>query len=66
MEKEEFNFEKELARLKDIVMKIQTNELPLDESIKLYEEGNKIIKELNDELKKAENKVENIVLAIKK
>ena len=60
MEKE-VNFEKELNRLKEIVSLIQQKDLPLDESIKLYEEGNRIIKLLNEELKKAEEKVEKVI-----
>lgn len=58
---EEINFEKELKRLNEIVSKIQDNELPLDESVKLYEEGNSIIKKLEKALKDAEEKVEKIV-----
>ncbi|MBQ6920568.1 MAG: exodeoxyribonuclease VII small subunit [Bacilli bacterium] len=58
---QEVNFEKELNRLKEIVSLIQQKELSLDESLKLYEEGNKIVKLLNEELKKAEEKVEKII-----
>ena len=65
MEKE-FDFEKELNRLKDIVNKIQDSDVSLDESLKLYEEGNKIIAELSEELKKAEDKVEKVIEANKK
>lgn len=60
MEKE-VNFEKELNRLKEIVSLIQQKELPLDESLKLYEEGSRIVKLLNVELKKAEEKVEKVI-----
>lgn len=60
MEKE-VNFEKELNRLKEIVSLIQQKELSLDESLKLYEEGSKIVKVLNEELKKAEEKVEKVI-----
>ena len=58
---QEVNFEKELNRLKEIVSLIQQKELSLDESLKLYEEGNKIVKTLNEELKKAEEKVEKVI-----
>ena len=60
MEKE-VNFEKELNRLKEIVSLIQQKELSLDESLKLYEEGSKIVKVLNEGLKKAEEKVEKVI-----
>ena len=66
MSEEKINFEKELERLNEIVNKIQDDSLPLDECIKLYEEGNKIIAMLEEELKKAEEKVENIVAINKK
>lgn len=58
---QEVNFEKELNRLKEIVSLIQQKELSLDESLKLYEEGNKIVKLLNEELKKAEEKIEKVI-----
>lgn len=58
---QEVNFEKELNRLKEIVSLIQQKELSLDESLKLYEEGNKIVKLLNEELKRAEEKVEKVI-----
>lgn len=61
MSEKEINFEKELARLKEIVSLIQQKDLSLDESLKLYEEGSKIVKLLNEELEKAEKKVEKII-----
>ena len=61
MSEKEVNFEKELERLKEIVSLIQQKNLSLDESLKLYEEGSKIVKLLNEELEKAEKKVETII-----
>lgn len=61
MADKKYDFEKELNRLKEIVDQIQDETLPLEESIKLYEEGNKIIAVLKNLLKEAEEKVENIV-----
>ena len=55
------DFKKELDRLNEIVGLMQNDDLPLEESVKLYEEGNKIIALLNDALKEAEAKVEKIV-----
>ena len=66
MPEEKVNFEKELNRLNEIVNLIQDESLPLEESVKLYEEGNKIIALLEAELKKAEEKIENIVAINKK
>ena len=61
MAEKEFNFEEELNRLKQIVNDIQQKGLSIDESLKLYEEGQKIIQTLSEELKKSEDKVEKIV-----
>ena len=61
MSEKEINFEKELNRLKEIVSLIQQKDLPLDESLKLYEEGAKIVKLLQEELNKAEAKVEKVI-----
>ena len=66
MEKKEINFEKELKRLQEIVSRMQSDDIELDESLKLYEEGQKIIVLLNEELKNAEEKIENIVAINKK
>ena len=66
MEKKQVNFEKELKRLQEIVSKMQSDDIELDESLKLYEEGQKIIALLNEELKNAEEKIENIVAINKK
>ena len=66
MSEEKINFEEKLKRLNEIVSSIQDDALPLDECLKLYEEGNAIISLLEAELKKAEEKVENIVAINKK
>ena len=62
MEKEKrIDFEKEIQRLDEIVEKISSKALPLDESLKLYEEGTAIIRSLEEALKEAQEKVETIV-----
>lgn len=66
MEEKKIDFEKELSRLNEIVSKIQNDEISLDDSIKLYEEGNKIIASLEKELEEAQNKIEKIVTIEKK
>ena len=60
------DFKKDLDRLNEIVSLMQNDELPLEESVKLYEEGNQIITRLQDALKEAEEKVETIVSVNKK
>ncbi len=57
----ELDFEKELKRLEEITKKMEDKNLPLDESIKLYEEGLKITETLQKALKAAEEKVEKII-----
>jgi len=51
------NFEKKLDRLNEIVQRIENETLPLETSISLYQEGLKLIRELEKELKEAEKKI---------
>lgn len=51
------DFEKKLARLEEIVGKLEDGELPLEESLKLFEEGVGISRECNKQLSEAEKKV---------
>ena len=60
-EEKQINFEEKLNQLKQIVNDIQQKDLSIDESLKLYEEGQKIISVLSNELKKAEDKVEKVI-----
>lgn len=55
------NFEEQMARLDEIVNEIADKALPLDESLKLFEEGQKIIKELQKTLKEAQEKIEEVI-----
>ncbi|MFA6619955.1 MAG: exodeoxyribonuclease VII small subunit [Bacilli bacterium] len=57
MEKKEKSFEEKLTRLNEIVEKVENETLPIEESLKLYEEGNALIKELETTLKDAEKKI---------
>ena len=61
MAEEKIVFEEKLKRLNEIVSLIENEDLPLDESIKLYEEGTELIALLNKELVKAEEKIEKVV-----
>ncbi len=53
-------FEERLARLSEIVTKVETHTLPLEEALALFEEGIKIQKELTEELKAAQAKIEEL------
>lgn len=55
------NFEAKLTRLQEIVNYVEQNTLSLDESLPLFEEGNKIISELDSLLKNAEEKIATII-----
>ena len=55
------DFKKEMERLDEIVDKISNKTLPLDEALKLYEEGVKIVKDLEKQLEEAKDKVEKVV-----
>lgn len=60
MEEKKLDYEKSLKRLDEIVSKIETETLPLEESLKLYEEGRKLIASLEDALKEAEQKIKEL------
>ncbi|MBR2468222.1 MAG: exodeoxyribonuclease VII small subunit [Clostridia bacterium] len=51
------NIDEKLKKLQEIAEKLDKNEVTLEESIKLFEEGNEIVKELYSELNKAKGKV---------
>lgn len=55
------SFEKKLTRLEEIVQKMESGEMSLDESLKLFEEGVKLSKDCNSELNQAEQKVKTLV-----
>ena len=62
-EKKELSFEEKLKRLDEVVGKIEGEELPLQEVLSLYQEGKTLIKELQGELKAAEEKVGNLAVS---
>jgi exodeoxyribonuclease VII small subunit len=54
----EKKFEASLARLEEIVRSLEGGELPLEQSLKLFEEGIKLARICNVRLEEAERKVE--------
>ena len=52
------SFEAAMGRLQEIVEKLESGELPLDESLRLFEEGVALSKRAGDLLGQAERKVE--------
>ncbi|GMV99136.1 MAG: hypothetical protein AMXMBFR84_02750 [Candidatus Hydrogenedentota bacterium] len=51
-------FEKDLDRLEQIVAELEAGELPLDDSLKRFEEGIKLAKRCEAALTQAEKKIE--------
>lgn len=51
-------FEASLARLEEIVKKLEKGDLPLEQSLRLFEEGVKLARVCNKRLEEAERKVE--------
>lgn len=54
----ERKFEASLSRLEEIVTELEGGELPLEQSLKLFEEGIKLARICNARLEEAERKVE--------
>jgi len=52
------SFESSLHRLEQIVKKLEAGELPLDDALKLFEEGINLSQQCQKQLEEAENKVE--------
>tara|TARA_R110002049_G_scaffold204086_2_gene374665 strand:- start:36 stop:296 length:261 start_codon:yes stop_codon:yes gene_type:complete len=56
------NFEDALKRLEEIVRKLESGDVPLDQSIKLYSEGEKLRGLCQQRLEAAQAKIEKITL----
>ena len=54
-------FEEALQQLEQIVHKLEKGELPLEESLKLYEEGIKLSRLCHGKLEEAEGKIEMLM-----
>lgn len=57
----EMTYEMAIERLEEIVKALEKNEASLDESMKLFEEGTKLTSFCADKLKKAEQKITELV-----
>jgi exodeoxyribonuclease VII small subunit len=56
--KQEPTFEQALAELEEIVQKLERGELPLEESLRLYEEGIRLSRLCHGKLEEAEGRIE--------
>lgn len=57
----EMSFEDALGALEDVVRKLESGEVPLDESINIYEQGEKLRKHCQARLDAAQARIEKIV-----
>lgn len=53
----ELNFEELMVKLEDITNKLEKENLNLDESVELFEEGMKLSKMANEKLENAEKRI---------
>lgn len=58
----EMSFEEAMAELEQVVRKLEQGDVPLDQSISLYERGAELKKRCEAKLKEAEEKVAAITL----
>ena len=56
----ELSFEAALARLEEIVRLLERGEAPLDQSIELYQEGDRLRRHSEARLKSAQERIEQI------
>ena len=57
---DEFTFEQAMAELEELVARLEEGELPLDESLALFERGRSLSQRCNDLLDAAEIKVKQL------
>lgn len=53
-------FETRLTKLEEIVNKLETTTLPLDETLSLFKEGKELIKSLETDLQTAKNTITEV------
>lgn len=59
-EEQDLTFEQALKRLEAIVEQLEEEDVELEESIELYEEGMKLSGQLTDTLEQAEQRIEQV------
>ncbi len=59
-EKKKLTFEEKMEKLTNIVKEIDSGELDLDKSLALYDEAQKLIKDLSDTIEKAKEKINKV------
>lgn len=61
MKAKEMNFEESLKRLEEVVELLEKGETPLEESIRLFNEGMKLVQSCSQKLEWAEQQVEMLL-----
>ena len=59
--KQDFNFEKALENLEQLVSSMESGELSLEDSLKAFETGIKLTRECQTALKEAEQKIQLLI-----
>lgn len=54
----ELRFEEGMVSLEEIVARLESGDLALEDAIREYEQGVKLVRQLNDKLTEAERKIE--------
>jgi len=63
-ENESLNFENSLEKLEEIVNKMESGNLPLEQALDYYEQGVNLTKRCQDALKTAELKIQKITNSV--
>lgn len=59
-EKERFDFEQALRRLGEVLKQLESDDVPLEQAIALYEEGMQLSKLCSGKLEEAELRIEQV------
>ncbi len=59
-DKERFEFEQALQRLSEVLKELETDDVPLDKAIELYEEGMRLSRQCSKKLEEAELRIEQV------
>ena len=61
MAEKKVSFEQAMGRLEEIVRRLEQGDAPLEESLALFEEGTRLVKQCSAQLDKAEQKVSKLL-----
>ena len=61
MAEKKVSFEQAMGRLEEIVRRLEQGDAPLEESLALFEEGTRLVKQCSAQLDRAEQKVSKLL-----